>query len=161
MSTPKVEIHSAAGNVRARLRISEGTQVVSRRQERFIDDTPWSLQATYYPLELVTRGAVQLLTPEDIPGGVIAYLQEMLGLVQVGYRDRILVRPPREEESRFFGLPDDGRISVISLMRTGYQATEESPVPFRVTFTVLPADRNLPVINFGNVPGALAAPAVV
>ena len=160
-STPKVEIHSAAGNVRARLRISEGTQVVSRRQERFIDDTPWSLQTTYYPLELVTRGAVQLLTPEDIPGGVIAYLQETLGLVQVGYRDRILVRPPREEESRFFGLPDDGRISVVSLMRTGYQATEESPVPFRVTFTVLPADRNQLVINFGDVPGALAAPAVV
>lgn len=161
VSEPKVEIHSAAGNVRARLRIPEGTQVVSRRQERFIDDTPWSLQATYYPLELVTRGAVKLLTPEDIPGGVIAYLQETLGLVQVGYRDRILVRSPREEESRFFGLPDDGRISVISLIRTGYQATEEGPVPFRVTFTVLPADRNQLVINFGSVPRALAAPAVV
>jgi GntR family transcriptional regulator len=160
-STPKVEIHSASGNVRARLRIPEGTQVVSRRQERFIDDTPWSLQTTYYPLELVTRGAVALLTPEDIPGGAIAYLQETLGLVQVGYRDRILVRSPHEEESRFFGLPDDGRISVVSLMRTGYRAGEKGPVPFRVTFTALPADRNQLVINFGQVPGALAAPAVV
>jgi GntR family transcriptional regulator len=160
-SKPKVEIHSASGNVRARLRIPEGTQVVSRRQERFIDDTPWSLQTTYYPLELVTRGAVALLTPEDIPGGSVAYLQDTLGLVQVGYRDRILVRPPHEDESRFFGLPDDGRISVVSLMRTGYRAGDEGPVPFRVTFTVLPADRNQLVINFGQVPGALAAPAVV
>jgi len=160
-SQPKVEIHSASGNVRARLRVPEGTQVVSRRQERLIDDTPWSLQTTYYPLELVTRGAVALLTPEDIPGGAIAYLQETLGLVQVGHRDRILVRPPHEDESRFFGLPDDGRISVVSLMRTGYQASEKGPVPFRVTFTVLPADRNQLVINFGEVPGALAAPAVV
>lgn len=160
-SQPKVEIHSASGNVRARLRVPEGTQVVSRRQERFIDDTAWSLQTTYYPLELVTQGAVALLTPEDIHGGTIAYLKETLGLVQVGYRDRILVRPPHEDESRFFGLPDDGRISVVSLMRTGYQAGEKGPVPFRVTFTVLPADRNQLVINFGQVPGALAAPAVV
>jgi GntR family transcriptional regulator len=160
-SQPKVEIHSASGNVRARLRVPEGTQVVSRRQERLIDDTPWSLQTTYYPLELVTRGALALLTPKDIPGGAIAYLQETLGLVQVGYRDRILVRPPHEDESRYFGLPDDGRISVVSLMRTGYQKSEKGPVPFRVTFTVLPADRNQLVVNFGEVPGALAAPAVV
>lgn len=160
-SQPKVEIHSASGNVRARLRVPEGTQVVSRRQERFIDDTPWSLQTTYYPLELITKGAVALLTPEDIRGGTVAYLKETLGLVQVGYRDRILVRPPHEDESRFFGLPDDGRISVVSLMRTGYQAGEKGPVPFRVTFTVLPADRNQLVVNFGQVPGALAAPAVV
>jgi GntR family transcriptional regulator len=161
VSPPRVEIHRATGNVRARLRITEGTQVVSRRQERFIDDTPWSLQTTYYPLELVTRGAVALLTPEDIPGGAIAYLEETLGLFQVGYRDRILVRPPHEDESRFFGLPDDGRVSVVSLLRTGYRASDEGPVPFRVTFTVLPADRNQLVINFGEVPGALAAPAVM
>jgi GntR family transcriptional regulator len=160
-SVPKVEIHSAAGNVRARLRVPEGTQVLSRRQERFIDDTPWSLQTTFFPLELVNRGAVALLKAEVIPGGAIAYLQEALGLVQVGYRDRILVRAPHEDESRFFGLPDDGRISVVSLMRTGYQASGKGPVPFRVTFTVLPADRNQLVINFGDVPRALAAPAVV
>jgi GntR family transcriptional regulator len=160
-SAPRVEIHRASGNVRARLRIPEGTQVVSRRQERFIDDTPWSLQTTYFPLDLVTKGAVALLTPEDIPRGAIAYLRETLGLVQVGYRDRIVVRPPHEDESRFFGLPDDGRISVISLMRTGYQESDKGPVPFRITFTVLPADRNQLVINFGEVPSALAAPAVV
>ncbi len=161
VSTPKVEIQSASGNVRARLRVPEGTQVVSRHQERYIDDTPWSLQTTFYPMELVTRGAVALLTPEDITDGAIAYLHKTLGLVQVGYRDRILVRPPHEQESRFFGLPDDGRISVVSLMRTGYQPGEKGPVPFRVTFTVLPADRNQLVINFGEVPGAPAAPAVV
>ena len=135
--------------------------MVSRHQERYIDDTPWSLQTTYFPLELDTKGAVALLTPEDLPRGAIAYLRETLGLVQVGYRDRILVRRPDEDESRFFGLPDDGHISVVSLMRTGYQASDKGPVPFRVTFTVLPADRNQLVINFGQVPGALPAPAVV
>jgi GntR family transcriptional regulator len=159
-SIPRVEVHSAVGNVAARLRIPEGTQVVSRHQERSIDGTPWSLQTTFYPMELVTRGAVRLLTAQDIPGGAVAYLAETLGLVQVGYRDRVLVRPPDENESRFFSLPDDGRISVISLMRTGYQASGQGPIPFRVTFTVLPADRNQLVINSGEVPSELAAPAV-
>ena len=157
-TAPKIEVQTATGNVQARLRIPDGTRVVSRHQERYIDETPWSLQTTFYPMELVIRGAVDLLKDEDIPGGAVAYLNESLGLVQVGYRDRILVRPPHESESRFFGLPDDGRISVMSLMRTGYQAGDDGPVPFRVTFTVLPADRNQLVINSGDVPSALAEP---
>jgi GntR family transcriptional regulator len=159
-SVPRVEVQIATGNVAARLRIPEGTQVVSRHQERFIDDEPWSLQTTFYPLDLVMQGAPELLTAKDIPGGTVAYLQEALGLVQVGYRDRIVVRPPEEAEARFFGLPDDGRISVIFIMRTGYRATEdEGPIPFRVTFTALPADRNQLVINSGEYPAQLAAPA--
>jgi GntR family transcriptional regulator len=147
--------------VAARLRISEGTEVVSRHQERFIDKTPWSLQTTYYPMELITQGAEALRSAGDVPGGTVAYLKEKLGIVQIGYRDRILVRAPNENESRFFRLPDDGRISVLSISRTAYQASDEGPVPFRVTFTIFPADRNQLVINSGEVPAALAAPAEV
>ena len=160
VSAPRVEVQIAAGNVAARLRIPEGTQVVSRYQERFIDDTPWALQTTFYPLELVLRGAQELLTAKDIPGGTVAYLKETLGLVSVGFRDRILVRPPDENEARFFRLPDDGRISVIYIMRTSYQATTDNgPAPFRVMFTRLPADRNQLVINSGEYPMQPAAPA--
>lgn len=158
-SVPRVEVQTASGNVATRLAIRDGTQVVSRRWERFIDQTPWSLQTTFYPLDFVTRGAARLLMAADIPGGSVEYLREALGVVQVGYRDRILVRAPDESEIAFFGLPDDGRISIVSLMRTGYQANDEGPVPFRVTFTVLPADRNQLVINSGEVPRARAAPA--
>jgi len=156
---PRVELRAATGNVATRLGVAEGTQVVSRHWERFIDGTPWSLHTTFYPMEFVTRGAHRLLMAEDIAEGSVSYLKESLGLTQVGYRDRILVRAPSETESRFFRLPDDGRISVISLMRTGYQASDEGPVPFRVAFTVLPADRNQLVVNFGEVPRALAAAA--
>jgi GntR family transcriptional regulator len=148
----KVEIQSATGNIKERLRVPDGTPVISRRQERYIDGAPWSLQTTVYPMELVSRGAVALLAAEDIPGGAIAYLEEKLGLIQVGYRDRILVRAPREAESRFFDLPDDGFVSVVSLTRTGYQKSEAGPVPFQVTITVLPGDRNQLVINVGDVP---------
>lgn len=160
-SGPRVELLAATGNIATRLRVPEGTQVVSRHWERFIDGTPWSLQTIFYPMEFVQRGAYQLLEAKDIPRGSVAYLGETLGLTQVGYRDRILVRTPDENEIRFFRLPDDGRVSVISLMRTGYQASEEGPVPFRVTFTALPADRNQLVINSGEVPAARAAAARV
>ena len=158
-SVPLVAVQQATGNVAARLRIPVGTQVVSRHQERFIDAAPWSLQTTYYPMDLISQGAVRLISAEPIPGGTVAYLRRTLGLTQVGYRDRILVRPPDDNESRFFDLPDDGRIPVVTIMRTGYMAGEGGPVPYRVTYTALPADRNQLVINSGEVPGELAAPA--
>jgi GntR family transcriptional regulator len=156
---PRVELRAAVGNVAARLNIPEGTQVVGRHWERFIDGTPWSRHTTFYPMELVTSGAHRLLMAEEITEGAVAYLKVSLGLNQVGYRDRILVRAPTEAEIRFFRLPDDGRVSVISLMRTSYQDSDGGPVPYRVSFTVLPADRNQLVVNFGDVPRALAAPA--
>ena len=158
-SVPRVAVHQAVGNIAARLRIPEGTQVVSRRQERFIDGTPWSLQTTYYPMDLIAQGAIRLISAELIPGGSVNYLHQTLGLTQVGYRDRILVRSPDENELRFFDLPDDGRIPVVTIMRTGYRAYDDGPVPYRVTYTALPADRNQLVINSGEVPGDLAAPA--
>jgi len=153
---PQVELRAAAGSVAWGLNIREGDQVVSRHWERYIDGTPWTLQTTFYPMELVTRGAHRLLMAESIDDGGVAYLKESLGLDQIGYRDRILVRTPSETEIRFFRLPDDGRVSVISLLRIGYQASDEGPVPFRLGFTVLPADRNQLVVNYGEVPRAPA-----
>jgi GntR family transcriptional regulator len=158
-SVPRVEVQFAPRYIAARLRLPEGTQVLTRRQERYIDRMPWSLQVTAYPMELVTQGAVELLMAQDIPGGAVSYLKRTLGLAQVGHRDRILVRPPNEEEARFFKLPDDGRVSVVSVVRTGYRDGDEGPVPFRVTFSSFPADRNQFVINSGDVPRELAAPA--
>jgi hypothetical protein len=67
-----------------------------------------------------------------------------------------VVRTPDQDEGTFFKLPDDGRIPVISLMRTGYQASDSGPTPFRVLITVLPADRNQLVINSGDVPSTPA-----
>lgn len=158
-SLPRVTVVEAVGNIAARLRVPERTQVVCRRQERFIDGTPWSLQTTFYPMDLVTQGATRLISAEHIPEGTVTYLDQAIGLKQVGYRDRILVRAPDENESKFFDLPDDGRIPVVNIMRTAYRASDEGPVPYRVTYTALPADRNQLVINSGEVPDALAAPA--
>src|ERR1700728_3764577 len=49
---PRGELRSAIGTVASRLRIPEGTQVVSRHWERFIDGIPWSLQTVFYPMQL-------------------------------------------------------------------------------------------------------------
>jgi GntR family transcriptional regulator len=158
-STPRVEVKEAPDWVAQRLRIDADQEVIVRHQEFYVGPTPWSLQTTFYPMQLVERGATDLLRPRDIIEGTVKYLAKKLGLGQCGSRLRILVRAPNEGESRFFGLPDDGRVSVISLIRTGYEERPEGPYPFRVTFTILPADRNQFVINTGKVPQELAAPA--
>jgi GntR family transcriptional regulator len=159
-SKPIIEVKGAPDWVAERLRINTDDEVVVRHQEFYVGSTPWSLQTTFYPMLLVDRGAADLLRARDIVEGTVKYLGDTLGLVQCGSRLRILVRAPNEGEARFFSLPDDGRVSVVSLIRTGYEdRQDEGPFPFRVTFTVLPADRNQFVINRGKVPDELAAPA--
>ncbi len=45
------------------------------------------------------------------------------------------------------------------IVRTGYADSPDGPVPFRVTVSVFPADRNQFVMDFGMVPGDPAEPA--
>ncbi|MGH3187621.1 MAG: GntR family transcriptional regulator [Streptosporangiaceae bacterium] len=156
---PRVEIQRADETVAERLGVEVGALILSRHQPRYIDKTPWSLQTSFYPMDMVTRGAQRLIVAEDITEGTVTYLQQKLDLVQVGYRDRILVRAPDEVEAKFFKLPDDGRISVVVILRTGYAGGPDGPVPFRVTISVFPADRNQFVMNSGAVPDELAGPA--
>jgi GntR family transcriptional regulator len=160
-SPPTVGIKLATGNVAARLRLAEGTSVVSRHQELYIDARPWSLQTSYYPMRLVNMGARRLLDATDVGEGILRYLEDTLHITQVGYRDQILIRPPRENEARFFRLPDNGRMPVAVLLRTGYTAAPDGPAPYRLTETLFPADRTQFVINEGEVPDQLAAAAEV
>jgi GntR family transcriptional regulator len=160
-SVPTIEVKFAPDYVAERLRIPEGAEVLIRHQEFYMGRTPWSLQTTFFPREILSRGngAPELMRAKDIEEGTVEYLRKTLGIVQCGYRVRILVRPPNETEARFFGLSDDGRVPVVSVIRTGYEDTADGTHPFRVTITVLPADRNQFVINSGKVPEELAAPA--
>jgi GntR family transcriptional regulator len=154
-SVPRIEIQLAAGAVAAELELEEGATVVSRHQARYIDGMPWSLQTTFYPMRLVEQGALKLIQAEDIPSGAVRYLEQILGVKQCGFRDRITVRAPDPNEAAFFGIPEDGRISVFETIRTGY---DESGRPFRVTATAYPADRNQFVYNLGNIPAAVPQP---
>jgi GntR family transcriptional regulator len=149
---PRVEIQQSAGMVTDALEVENGTTVVSRHQQRYIDDIPFSLQTSFYPLTLVTQGADKLIQAPDIPEGAVAYLRKQLGLDQVGYRDRVTVRPPDANESAFFKLPDDGRVAVFEVRRTAF---DHDGKPFRLTVSVYPADRNQFTVNVGQVPDEL------
>lgn len=147
-SVPRVEIQVPSPEVALRLRIGSGVQVVSRHQQRYIDDIPWSLQTTYYPMEFVTSGkAPMLLMAEDIADGTVAYLKKTMGLEQVGYRDWITARTPDSTEQAFFQIPHDS--TVFEVFRTGF---DQDGKPMRVTVTVFPSDRNQFIVNVGKVP---------
>jgi GntR family transcriptional regulator len=148
-SDPQVEIQKAASEVSAQLQIPEGSQVITRHQRRYIDATPWSLQTSFYPMEFLRKGADRLIQAEDIQIGTVKYLAETLDLHQVGYRDWITVRTPDATEVTFFSLPQDGRVAVFEIFRTGFDQTGS---PMRLTVTVFPIDRNQFIVNVGRVP---------
>src|SRR5215831_4005680 len=154
---PEVGIHQAGSPIPAtdELLLPEGTLVVSRHQQRFIDDIPWSLQTSFYPMSLVERGAAKLIQAVDISEGTVLYLGEALGIKQAGYRVTITVRAPDNVEAAFFKLPDDGRVSVIETRLTAFDG---QGTPVRLTVSVYPADRNQFAVNVGEVPPELADP---
>ena len=149
LSDVQVEIHKASAEIAARLRLPEGSAVISRHQRRFIDETPWSLQTSFYPRELSDRGARRLSDVDNIVGGAVKYLLEILGLQQVGYRDLISVRAPNATEATFFNLPQDGRVAVFENFRTAF---DQTGTPMRVTVTIFPTDRNQFTVEIGAVP---------
>lgn len=147
-SDPQVEIQKASSVVAAELRLQEGTSVISRHQKRFIDETPWSMETSFYPQGFMLRGAEKLLLADNIKEGAVQYLNVTLGLRQVGYRDWITVRAPNAVEADFFRLPPDGRVAVFENFRTAF---DQTGAPMRVTVTVFPTDRNQFIVEIGDV----------
>jgi len=144
-TTPKVEVQTPPAVITGRLRVPPGTQVVSRHQERYIDDVPWSLQTSFYPMDFITRGATRLLMAEDLADGTVRYLADTLGIKQIGYRDWITARGPDDNEQKFFGISHDS--TVFEIFRTAF---DQNKTPMRVTVTVFPADRNQFIVDVGD-----------
>ena len=152
-SLPRVEIQPADNS--PELKLPADASVVSRHQQRYIDDTPWSLQTSFYPMSFVEAGAARLLQASNIDEGTVEYLDSALDIKQVGWRDTITVRTPNEIEVTFFKLPDDGRVSVIETRRTAFN---EKGTPIRLTVSVYPADRNQFAVIVGQVPADVMEP---
>jgi len=142
---PRVEVQTAPEVITRRLRVPSGTQLVSRHEQRYIDDLPWSLQTSFYPMEFITRGASRLLLAEDITQGAVRYLGETIGLKQIGYRVWITARRSNGNEQRFFRIPRGSM--VFEIFRTGF---DQHKNPMRVTVTVYPTDRNQFIVNVGD-----------
>jgi GntR family transcriptional regulator len=146
---PQVEIQKAPASVAKQLQVAEGSQVISRHQKRYIDGTPWSMQTSFYLMGFVLKGADRLIQAGDIAIGTMTYLEQTLGLRQVGYRDWITVRAADASEASFFNLPLDGRVGVFEVFRTAFDQTGTT---VRLTVSVYPTDRNQFIVNVGDVP---------
>lgn len=146
---PQVEIQEARGAGADELGIPGDASVVSRHQKRYIKGTPWSLQTSFYPMDLALTGAQRLFQVDNIEEGAVAYLRATLGLKQAGYHDMIVVRVPDAVETAFFKLPEDGRVAVLEVRRTAFDTEGK---PFRLTVSVYPADRNRLALTVGDVP---------
>ena len=145
----QVEIQQATAATASQLKVAVGSKVVSRHQRRYIDETPWSMQTSFYPMSFVLNGADELIEANDIRGGTVQYLADSLVLRQVGYRTWISVRAPDATEAIFFNLPQDGRVGVFEIQETGF---DQTGTPMRLTMTIFPTDRNQFIINVGDVP---------
>jgi GntR family transcriptional regulator len=132
--TIRVEVTPADDSVAERLKVEGGSVAVLRFCHRFVDDVPWSTQATYYPDWLV-KEAPRLAEPGDVAEGTTRYLAAH-GIEQVGYLDEIATRMPTPEEARLLDV--GAGVPVLLWTRTGY--SEERPV--RCTITTFRGDLN-------------------
>ena len=139
VTTPRVEIQEASGDIASSLELGSGDTVVIRHQERFIDDDLWSMQTSYYPMTFVEQGASKLLAVQDIELGTRQYLDKTIGIREIGSHDTMTVRAPTPGEAASFRLPEDGRIAVFETRQIGIDPKGK---PVRVTITIYPSDRN-------------------
>lgn len=154
-SDVRVEIRTVDGRMARELQLNVGDTVVSRHQRRFIDEKAWSLQTSFYPMRLIQKGANRLIEASNIEQGTVEYLKDAIHVEQAGWRDTLTVRAPDVNETAFFGLPSDGRVSVIETRRTAFDETGQ---PIRLTVSAYPADRNEFVINVGEIPPEVEDP---
>ncbi|MGW6459601.1 GntR family transcriptional regulator [Streptomyces sp. NPDC055078] len=132
--TFRVELTPAPTYTAERLSVDVGSTTVLRFCHRYVDDVPWSTQATYYPDWLIEKGP-RLTEPGDIAEGTTRYLAG-LGIEQIGYFDEIATRMPTPEEARL--LEVGAGIPVLLWTRTGYSTDR----PIRCTITTLRGDLN-------------------
>jgi len=126
------ETAKADAEVAAALKVAEGTQVVVRRSHLHLDQEPWSLVASYYPMDIASG------TPLEQAGQMEKSASLVLaehGHRPAGYRDDIYARMPEPIEAEFFELASVVPLTVVS--RTAYDASR----PIRLTVYAYRADQ--------------------
>ncbi|MEW9529072.1 GntR family transcriptional regulator [Microbispora sp. NPDC049125] len=138
----RMEVRTASSEVAARLQLDEGALVVVRSLLRMIDGRPWSVQESFYPMDIALGTA--LMSPADIPSGTISEMARH-GHSQVGYRDEILSRMPTQTEAAQLGLGVG--VPVLEMFRTAYSADR----PIRLTINVYAGDSTQLAYEIGDV----------
>lgn len=138
----RVELVPAPADAAERLDLPTGADTVLRFCLRYVDDVPWSTQATYYPMWLAE--GTRLIQPGDIAEGTTRHLADR-GIVQVGYFDELSTRMPTPEEAR--NLQIGPGVPVLVWLRTGY--SEDKPI--RCTVTTFRGDLNRVTFETGDL----------
>ena len=133
--TIEAEVIDPDQEVRKRLQLREGQQVVVRRRIRSIDGERFNINDSYFPLDLV-QGSV-IVSSEDIPRGANAILTD-LGYEQVRALDEIYIRMPNPDEVSRLQLGPGTPVGIH--LCTGYAADGR---PVRTVVNVLPGDRHV------------------
>lgn len=128
-----VNIDTPSPKVAQRLQVDEDEPVVVRRRTRFVDNIPFQLADSYFPMEIAQ--GTPLMKPGDVsaPGGILT----SIGHPQKRLLDEIQIRMPTKEESARLGLPPG--TPVAEHIRTGYR---EDGKPVRVMISIVPGDRH-------------------
>lgn len=98
--TFRVEMLPASDKVAERLKILPGTKAVLRFCHRYVDDVPWSTQATYYPSWLVDESP-RLAEPGDIDEGTTRYLASRVSN-RSGTSTRLRLECPRPKRPAYW-----------------------------------------------------------
>jgi GntR family transcriptional regulator len=130
----RVETKPADARIAQRLGISPGDVVVERRHYRTVDGELNNLSSTFYERELVKGTPV--MDPYDIPGGVILWMRDNMGIRQEWFRYEFEARMPTPDEARDLRMPSG--VPVLIQYTTGCTADRK---PVKLTVTTWPADR--------------------
>ena len=137
------ETATASAEIAAALHVAEGARVVVRRSHLHLDQEPWSLVASSYPMDIADG------TPLEHAGHIAASASLVLaelGHRPAGYRDDIYARMPDPAEAEFFQLATGIPLTVVS--RTVYDAAR----PIRLTMYVYRADQVRLRHEMGSIP---------
>jgi GntR family transcriptional regulator len=137
------ETTGASAEIAAALHVAEGARVVVRRSHLYLDQAPWSLVASYYPMDIASGTPLEQAGQMEQSAGLV--LAE-LGHRPAGYRDDIYARMPDPTEAEFFQLGSVVPLTVVS--RIAYDTSR----PVRLTMYVYRADQVRLRHELGSIP---------
>lgn len=121
--------------VAERLKMTTDELAVVRRRVRSLDGSPYYINDSYFPLDLVN--GTEIMSPVDIVRGANRVLAEQ-GYEQVRTLDEIYVRMPTPDEVHRLHLGPGTPIAMHIV--TGFTAKGR---PVRVVINILPGDRHV------------------
>jgi GntR family transcriptional regulator len=130
----RVQLVELPADIAERLRVDPSSSAVLRYCLRFVDDTPWSTQATYYPQWLVDEHP-RLAEPRNIDEGTTRYLAGR-GIDQIGFFNEVETRMPTPLDARELQMGPGAPALIWT--RTGYTADR----PVRCTISTFHGNLN-------------------